>query len=331
MVLTGLGTSTGIAQGDGGPGMAALWSRARDAVEPDDWDYALEAAVWGEGDSEDIELLLSKCQMALALSGDDRLGEFIKTCEREIVEACSFVTENTPLPVHEMFLRRIARRPVRLPRTQLYTTNYDLAFEAAASRLGFALIDGFSHVYPQRFNGSYFDIDYAFRDRERAATPLEWMQNVFHLLKLHGSIDWLRVGQGVERRSHVERPLIIYPRSSKFETSYQQPFLELMARFQSGLRRPDTALLIIGSGLSADQHLAEPILSAVRSNVRLSVVVVSRSLSEKTDGAIASLKSFVEGGDRRVTLIESTFEDFVPKLPDLVPETEAEAHEDRTH
>jgi hypothetical protein len=195
MVLTGLGTSTGIAQGDGGPGMAALWSRARDAVESADWEYALEAAVWSD-DSDDIELLLSKCQMALALSGDDRLGEFIKACEREIVEACSFVAEDTPLPIHEMFLRRIARRPVRLPRTQLYTTNYDLAFETAASRLGFALIDGFSHMYPQRFNGSYFDIDYAFRDRERAATPLEWMQNVFHLLKLHGSIDWLRVGQG---------------------------------------------------------------------------------------------------------------------------------------
>ena len=91
--------------------------------------------------------------------------------------------------MHEAFLRRIARRPARLPRTQLYTTNYDLAFETAASRTGFAVIDGFSHTAPQRFDSGYFDVDLALRDRQRAASAVEWMPNVLQLLKLHGSVE----------------------------------------------------------------------------------------------------------------------------------------------
>ncbi|HET7445699.1 MAG TPA: SIR2 family protein [Solirubrobacterales bacterium] len=332
MVLTGLGTSTGIrvdGSASGGPGMTSLWTRAKAAAGDEQWDAALESAGWSSDFQDDIELLLSRCQMAHTLDSSTGLDQFIALCEAEIVAACDFISDSTPLPVHESFLRRIARRPARLPRTQIFTTNYDLAFEVAASRTGFALIDGFSHVSPQRFDSSYFDVDYAFRDRERAATPVEWMRNVVHLLKLHGSVDWIAKGGGVERHRSPDRPLIIYPRASKFEISYQQPFLELMARFQTGLRRPDTAIFVIGSGLGADQHLAEPIRAAARSNVRLSIVVVSRSLSSKEGDTIDALKAYAAGGDRRVTLIESTFEQFVPVLPDLVPETEAEKHASR--
>lgn len=332
MVLTGLGTSTGISSPDsgGGPSMATLWDRAKALSSDKEWEAALTAAGWKPGFPNDIELLLSRCQMALTLNTDSKLQGFVKKCEEEVVNACSFITDQTPLPTHELFLRRIARRPARLPRTQIYTTNYDLAFEVAASRTGFALIDGFSHVSPQRFNSAYFDVDYAFRDRERAATPMEWMHNVVHLLKLHGSVDWVAKSGGVERDRTAKHPLIIYPRASKFEISYQQPFLELMARFQSGLRRPDTTLLVLGSGLNADQHLAEPILAAARSNVRLSMVVVSRSLSETESETVKALESFAKGGDRRITLVEADFEEFVPQLPDVLPETEAELHEQLT-
>lgn len=331
MVLTGLGTSTGIdSPKGGGPGMTTLWDQAKAASNDKAWESALVASGWNEAFPNDIELLLSRCQMALTLKPNEQLKTFVKLCEEEVVRACSFVDDQTSLPTHELFLRRIARRPARLPRTQIYTTNYDLAFEVAASRTGFALVDGFSHVSPQRFNSSYFDVDYAFRDRERAATPIEWMHNVVHLLKLHGSVDWVSKGGGVERDRAAKRPLIIYPRASKFEISYQQPFLELMARFQSGLRRPDTTLLVVGSGLNADQHLAEPILAAARSNVRLSIVVVSRSLSTSKSETIKALEAYAKGGDRRITLVESTFEEFVPRLPDLLPETEAEIHEHRT-
>lgn len=331
LVLAGLGTSLSIEAPDGGnpaPAMEGLWNRAKDRVGQDRWKAALAAAGWQDEFVDDIELLLSRCQMALALHGDTTIEDFVSDCEAEIVEACRFIDSDTELPVHEAFLRRIARRPTRLPRAQLYTTNYDLAFETAASRTGFAVIDGFSHTAPQRFDSTYFDVDLAVRDRERAATAIEWMPNVLQLLKLHGSVDWEQTSSGVVRNPHPERPLIVYPRATKFEASYQQPFLEFMAKFQSALRQPDTGVLVIGSGWS-DQHLAEPLLAAIRSNVRLSMLVVAPNLVDSQNEHLKKLTQLIRRGDRRLALLAATFQELIPELPELMPETEAEQHQVR--
>jgi hypothetical protein len=333
IVLAGLGTSLAIAASDGSmvaPAMADLWANAKAKVGEERWEAALDAAGWQEEEfGADIELLLTRCQMAFSLSGNTAVETFVSDCEAEIVAACRFVRADIELPTHEAFLRRIARRPARLPRTQLYTTNYDLAFETAASRTGFAVIDGFSHTAPQRFDSSYFDVDLAVRDRQRAASAIEWMPNVLQLLKLHGSVDWHDTGNGVIRTPEPERPLIVYPRATKFEASYQQPFLELMAKFQAALRQPDTGVIVVGSGL-ADLHLVEPLLAAMRSNVRLSLLIVSPNLPDSKNEHINKLADFARRGDRRLTLLAATFEELVRQLPDLMPETEAEQHRERT-
>ena len=331
VVLAGLGTSMSVERQDGSrpaPSMMDLWNRAQQRVGTENWQTALSAVHWPEDADGDIELLLTRCQMARALSGDLQLAAFIRECEQEIVGACSFVTPEVPLPHHEAFLRRVARRPTRLPRARLFTTNYDLAFEEAAARTDFTLIDGFSYGGVPTFSGSSFDVDLAVRDRERAASAVEWLPNVVHLLKLHGSVDWMLEGSRVVRRLAADPPLIIYPRSSKFEVSYQQPFLELMGRFQLALRRPDTGLLIVGSGL-ADRHLLEPVLAAIRSNVRLAVVAASPDLVDSDREHARTFRDYVAGGDRRLTLVAAKFDEFVPALPDLVPPSETERHEQR--
>jgi hypothetical protein len=331
VILTGLGTSMSITDVDGNspaPSMKDLWDQARTRVGEEPWTAALKVAGWTDEFGDDIELLLSRCQMSHALSNDEGLAKLIGQCEEEIAKACGFVTADTPLPHHETFLRRVARRSTRLPRTQLFTTNYDLAFETAASRADFTLIDGFSHAGRPSFGGGAFDIDLAVRDRERAASAIEWIPNVLHLLKLHGSVDWQAEGTQVVRGSTPKRPLIIYPRSTKFEVSYQQPFLELMGRFQAALRRPDTALLIIGSGL-ADRHVLEPVLAAVRSNVRLSVLIASPNLGDSEQEHARVFKDYIAAGDRRLGLLAARFDEIVRVLPDMIPASEAERHEAR--
>jgi hypothetical protein len=330
LVLAGLGTSRCVTAPQPAPTMHDLWERAKSCVGDARWGAALEAAGWREEYANDIELLLSRSQMILALRGEDGdIQSFVADCEAEIVSACRFVVAGTDLSTHEAFLRRVARRPARLPRVQLYTTNYDLAFETAASRTGFAVIDGFSHVAPQRFDGGYFDVDFAIRDRERAASIIDWMPNVLQLLKLHGSVDWEGTEQGIVRARGPDRPLIVYPRATKFEASYQQPFLEFMARFQAALRQPDLGLLIVGSGLN-DRHIVEPLMAAVRSNTRLALAVVAPHLADSGNTAIDRFIDYTSKGDRRITLVEGTFEDLVEVLPELVPETEVEQHLGRT-
>lgn len=330
-VLSGLGTSRCI-KGSGGevlaPTMADLWAAVKSANEKR-FDKVLKQVNW-KSNGENVELLLSRCQMQQELRPDTELATFIEKGEEAIATACNFIDDNSDLGIHESFLRKVARRSTKLPRTQIFTTNYDLAFEVAAAKIGFAVIDGFTASSPARFDATAFDRDQARREASEATAPLDWVPNVVQIHKLHGSIDWTDSDGAVHRGRPSTRPIIVYPRASKFEVSYQQPFLELMSRFQSSLRRSGTGLLIAGSGFQ-DRHIAEPVMAAVRGNVGIRIVVIARSLKDKDkdEGIIGALKKLIKEGDRRIALVAGSFENVVKSLPDLVAPMEEEVHAKR--
>lgn len=337
VVFTGLGTSLCLIDPSNSrpiaPTMADLWAKSQKQIA----NFATILAKVKHPQTkpglyeEDIELLLSRCQMQNALSKDKEIEAFVTAVETLITEQCRFLDKlpkGQGLPVHESFLRKIARRSPRHPRARLFTTNYDLCFETAAARAGFVIIDGFSHTNPQDFDGNYFNYDIVKREGENE-TP-KYISNVFQLLKLHGSVDWDRDSDGsVKRSNSPKRPVIIYPRNGKFESSYDHPYLEMMSRFQSSLRQPNTGLLIIGFGFR-DSHLVQPILSATRSNVSLKIAAVGPNYDSSPPDTIRQLESLIDNGDRRVTLVSGTFEELTETIPDLVAETEEEVHRGRT-
>lgn len=329
VMLAGLGT-TQCLNTSGAPRIAPLMSDLWDAaVEKADATFpALKAKVGyttpPEGD--DIELLLSQCQLYQALHPDDLVGRFVAEAEALIVSACRFVNQGTDLTIHESFLRKVARRSTRQPRTKLFTTNYDLCFETAASHASFIAVDGFSHTQPQEFDGTYFAYDFVRRDVDREMP--DYVANVFQLYKVHGSVDWeLRRGQ-VIRSELPDHPLIIYPRHGKFEASYDQPFIEMMSRFQIALRQRNTGLLVIGCGMR-DAHVVQPIMAALRSNVGLKAVVVDPALSSAKTQPVEQMGRLIRSGDSRLALVETTFEDLVATLPELVGGTDEDRHRDR--
>lgn len=329
IVLTGLGTSMSIKGADGkplAPTMGDLWKAAKQkATEKFD---AVKAAVnyAPEAGKESIEHLLSRCQMSERLRPDADVRKFISDTEEIIVTKCRFVSDGLSLKTHEAFLRKIARRSTRLPRLRLFTTNYDLCFETAASRTRFIVIDGFSHSMPQEFDGGYFCYDLMKRRDDREAP--DYITNVFHLYKLHGSVDWCRTGMQIQKSANPDKPLIIYPRESKFELSYDQPFLELMSRLQMSLRQVNTGLLVIGFGFN-DQHIAQPLLAAMKSNIGLKAMVVSPALKKAGNPVIEEMAMLIQEGDPRLALVETSFESLVPEIPDLVAATEEEQHMER--
>ena len=333
IVMTGLGASLCVPNA---PTMWHLWDGAKSKAGEPAFSTILKkvhyTATIEEGDppksvpKPDIELLLSHCHLATALQADADVEAFIRNSEQVIVDQCGFVTDDVPLPTHEAFLRRIARRSLKAPRTRIFSTNYDLCFETAASRSGFLVIDGFSQTIPAEFDSSFFTYDIVRRAGSDEVPT--YIPNVFHLYKLHGSVNWDRVGDRIWRAPNPAKPVLIYPRHTKFESSYEPPFLDVMSAFQAALRQPNTALLVIGFGFN-DKHLAQPLLSAIRSNVGLRIVVVDPVLETVANDSIEILRNLVAQGDARVTLVASKFEEFVPILPDLVAETESERHEAR--
>lgn len=350
VVLTGLGTSLCLIDHDGkilAPTMADLWARVRNQHEVVDlpaWTDLLRL-VRHNPEDVNLEALLSRCRLAEEfLDGDDlkHVQRFIALAEAEIYDSVNFLKPNHRLPAHSEFLRRAARRSNRKCRMKLFTTNYDRCFEEAGRQGRFVVIDGFSHMMPPTFDAVHFTYDIVRRGRENDTQ--DFIPNVFHLYKLHGSIDWeLDDSSGEIRKvaGRPGRPLLIYPRNSKYELAFEQPYLEMIAALQAALREPNTGLLVVGFGFN-DNHLAEPILSAIRSNLALKVVVVGPFLAPFTDdrgiahsGEAASnrylrrLRELIEHGDARLGLLNCSFGELVGYIPDIAAESDLERHLER--
>jgi len=122
------------------------------------------------------------------------------------------------------------------------------------------------------------------------------------------------------------------------------PFLEMMARFQSLLRERSVGLLVLCSGFN-DQHIAEPILSAVKSNTSLRMIVVAPDLcgldadllyntvgsrgAAQNNNAVAQFNHLIDHGDSRLTLVNAKFGDITQLMPLLPMQSEAEQQEAR--
>ncbi|GAA3965230.1 SIR2 family protein [Gordonia caeni] len=327
IVLAGSGTSLGMTQADGtkkAPSMGDLWSDVSALPEFSAVEGKLNADLVG---SKNLEHVLSDAQARQALTPDDSdLANFVAAAEAKVLERCSFVDADTDVNTHEIFLRKVARRSTRLQRTQLFTTNYDLAFESAARRARFNVIDGFGYG-GHEFDGGSFDLDYV---RRRPNEQLALEPSVFHLLKLHGSVDWSADGAAVRKVSDApENPVLIYPSASKYQLSYKQPYLEFMSRFQIALRQPDVGLILVGFGFN-DDHLNAPIEAALRSNIGLRAVVVTPGARNGTRAeSIKWVEDLIKRGDRRLSMFTGTFDDLVQRLPDTPPQEERDAHDER--
>jgi hypothetical protein len=352
VVLSGLGTSLCVAPFQQGglkaPTMWDLWQQvkvkqdaAAAAAVPSGLTFDQLLGIVGHPQARaDIEALMSRCRLAESFLADPTKGEvvkFVALAEAHIIAATNFVFTNHHLPVHTEFLRRVARRPQRKSRAKIFTTNYDRCFEEAGRQGRYVVVDGFSHTAPPTFDAVHFS--YETVTRLAGTEAFDPIPNSFHLYKLHGSVDWQRQEPSGEITKWMStgKPVLIYPRNSKYELAFEQPYLEMFSAFQSALREPDTGVLVVGFGFN-DNHLAEPIMSAVRSNLSLKIVAVSPGLApwnrEGRQGPgecginkyLGQLRNLASAGDARITLLNCGFEDMVSLIPDIAAETDLERH-----
>lgn len=340
IVLTGLGTSLCVKDAAGAakaPTMGDLWTAVQgeyakaDAGRPT-WAEVLEIARQPAGNTN-IEELLSRCKTAEGFESGDKqvkIQRFIADAERIIRTKVDFIAATETLPLHEVFLRKLGRRSTRRERLKLFTTNYDRCFEHAAQRAGFVVMDGFTMAQPAIFEPMHFSYDVV-RRGQNADAP-DYIENLFQLYKIHGSIDWElnESTKQIVKKEKTEKPLLIYPRNTKYELAFAQPYLEMISSFQAALRASDTALLIIGFGFN-DNHLAEPILAAIETNLSLKVVVISPGIEAQSavNPHLKKILGLIDQGDARLSMLAASFEDLVPVIPDIAAQTDLERHIER--
>ena len=313
-LLTGAGSSVTC----GGKIRDGLWEACKKTI-----------ALMGEHFSEkfkeysvtkDIEAFLSYAIQYNAINKEDGLPETIKKLKAEIRKACTLQLSGC---AHEEILKKMTARKASLPRTEIFTTNYDTLFEQAAKKSGIIVIDGFSFSQPRTFSGRFFDLDIVDRECARVKAEENYVPNVIHLHKLHGSLDWVMEDDFVVQRDpkEGEDPLVIYPSKEKYAESYDQPYFEMMARFQSLLRKKDCLLMVAGYGF-ADKHINSAIIEAVRQNPSFHLLIVDFGEEVEVENGqknrvinLDFYRKVFSNIRSNVTIVQGTFDSFVNDIP----------------
>lgn len=330
LVLAGSGTSLTFNSSTPkiAPSMGDLWEACE--VLPNFQEilksvkYSAIAGKWDKKTRQDIELLLSLCDSYLPLKSLQRnelskIQKFLHSAKKTILQKTNFVDQvpTESWDAHNNFIRTLGRRSPKQQRLKLFTTNYDLAFEKAASNTGMIVIDGFEFSNPANFNPAWFQYDIVNRAQNNA-----YLSNVFQLYKLHGSVDWNKSSSivqkiNIQNGSLPQDPVFIYPSSSKYQVSYDSPYLDMISAFLESVQKPKTALICIGFGFN-DKHLNNAITMALRTNPELMLLIVTmdpfNSKSSFSADIREKLTRAITAGDSRIMIIDSKFDNFSLKM-----------------
>ena len=170
-----------------------------------------------------------------------------------------------------LFLMSFASRTGTRDRLNIFTTNYDRLIEAGADVAGLRLIDRFVGALSPIFRSSRMDVDMHYNPPGIRGEP-RYLEGVARFTKLHGSLDWINVGEDIRRiglpfgaksiKPFLETAgidasllsLMIYPNSAKDRDTAEYPYVELFRDFAAALCRPNSTLVTYGYSFG-DDHI----------------------------------------------------------------------------
>ncbi len=328
VILSGAGSSVGIGSsndGSGGLTMGKLWEELKtgqllnfhDFIDKSGYDLKDPGGelLW------DLEKLLDAANRNKVVHPE--LSAQITIIKKFLIKKCTL--ELGIHETHEIFLRKITKRKMKDSRVKLFTLNYDSLWEQAANKDRFTIIDGFNYASPRYFDGQMFDYDIVIREGNRIKEENSFVPKLFHLYKVHGSLNWYRQNGEIVQKDFdltdngknvgdidADR-LIVFPSDNKYEQSYEQPYFEMMSRFQRALRLENTLLITIGFSF-LDKHISSVIEESLKQNSSLNLVVVDPFISIEKDNWERIFR-YAEA-DNRTLLISETFQDFAQEYPD---------------
>ena len=206
-----------------------------------------------------IETLLSHIRSLRAVVGASSIRG-LKAAELDSVEnritSAVVLAANKPLPSSDTPYHRLAAWVAGVPRhdpIEIFTTNYDLLTEQALEETRTPSFDGFVGSREPFFDVAAMEDD---------VLPARWAR----LWKIHGSINWSLSGAGnVVRTGIGSGQHLIYPSHLKYEQSRRMPYLAMLDRLKTFLRRPSAVLVTDGYSFG-DEHVNEAIVQGLQGN-----------------------------------------------------------------
>lgn len=236
---------------------------------------------------------------------------------------------------HEKFTKKILQRPLNLKRANIFTTNYDLAFEYAFDKLGINFISGFSGFQKRTFKPEAFEYDLFFPGSTTQGR-VQRIEKVLRYFKIHGSLTWVKerpsennvygiseVPIEIVRDKKDYENILIYPTTAKKSFTLDFPYSELFRQFAAAISQPQSVLITYGYSFG-DEHINDIIYQALTIPSFTLIIVDFNGTNEKdpanTNKEIIKLKDLK---DPRIVIMQGeqlgAFSFFVEQLlPDLI-------------
>ena len=230
---------------------------------------------------------------------------------------------------HEYFTKKVLQRSLNLKRANIFTTNYDLAFDNAFDRLGVSYINGFSGFHKRYFKPETFEHDIFFPGSTTQG-KVQRIEKVLRYFKIHGSLTWVsrdpsaNCVYGIEelpmeliRKNEDYGSLMIYPTTVKKSYTLDYPYSELFRQFSTSIAQPQSVLITFGYSFS-DEHINDLIYQALTIPSFSLIIVDFKGIDGSTE-----IKRLMELNDPRIIIMQGSqlgdFPFFVEQvMPDLI-------------
>jgi len=343
-VLAGAGTSWHL----GAPVIRSIPTELKQDCEKDIETY------FGKGKNPSFEDLMNCLQADRFIKGKKgesitEIDKSIKTMQKWLFDNCN--TEKTKLNItdderlnksryhfHETFIKRLLQRPSNLKRANLFTTNYDMAFDYALDNLGVHYINGFMGVHNRCFRPEVYDYD-LYYPGQSVTGKVYRAEKVLKYYKIHGSLSWVATKPNVsntygikeiplnnEFKVEGDNELMVYPCVSKKSFTLDLPYSELFRQFSQTINQPQSVLFCVGYSFY-DEHINDIIKQAL-TIPSFTLIIANFSPVKDAKSPIEELRKL---NDKRIIIIDeadsnqSTFIGFIENvMPDLYEEEENE-------
>jgi len=335
-------------------------------TEANNWTYILKDDILRDTGSKEIAVEFERVLNYLiakdyvldedkATDRTDQLKELIIAIKEGLFEVCDIEKRETPTYLiekkskseysqqqqhgkllkgnnkyvfHEKFIKSLLQRPLNLRRANIFTANYDLAFEYAFDRLGVHYIDGFSGFHKRFFKPETFEYD-IFYPGSTTSGKVQRIEKVLRYFKLHGSLSWVNSEKrdatnlyGIEEMplsliSKLDKKgeIIVYPTAVKKSYTLDLPYSELFRQFASTITQSQSVLITVGYAF-ADDHFNDIIFQAL-SNPTFTLIIVDFN-GTKNNPNIERIKDL---NDSRIIILQgSFFGDFLTLADTLMPD-----------
>ena len=182
------------------------------------------------------------------------VGDLIDGIKKVLIQSFVNSVDYRKLALHEIFLLKL-RTFGCLKRTDIYTPNYDLAFEYSLDKLAIEYKDGFAGFVNRIFDPR------TLQGKDKTG-----------LVKIHGSVNWiLEDGKVKEFQPKFwdgkvviddTAPVLIYPTSHKLYQTYSTPYSELMRHMLDEMETGKNVVIVLGYKYG-DDHINEILLKAL--------------------------------------------------------------------